>query len=250
MALPNLPPVRSFVKRLTALALDAGFPPVCLICNAHVSGENGICAECWPKITFISEPFCVQCGIPFEYSVPGLARCAGCIGDPPPFRAARSAFRYEDASKKIILSFKHGDALHALPALGTWLRQASSGLISECDVVVPVPLHRWRLISRRFNQSALLARHLAHNSELLYLPDSLIRTRDTKSQGRMSRSQRARNVQGAFAVPKKKRSSIIDRRVLLVDDVMTTGATARSCAKTLIRAGARSVDLITLARVF
>jgi ComF family protein len=155
--------------------------------------------------------------------------------------------RYDDGSRDLVIAFKHRDRTDAAPAYGAWMARAGGDLLEAADLLVPVPLHRLRLIQRRFNQSALLAHALADRSGVTCAPDALIRTRPTPSQGRLSRSARARNVQGAFRV--RRREEVNGRRILLVDDVLTTGATASACATTLLRAGAQAVDVLTLARV-
>jgi ComF family protein len=158
-------------------------------------------------------------------------------------------FRYDDDSRDLILGFKHGDRTHAAPAFGHWLSRAAGPLADDADLVVPVPLHHWRLFRRRYNQSALLARALAHRAEIAYAPNLLTRVRATPSQGRMSRARRRLNVRGAFAVAPRNRHRIKGRRVLLVDDVYTTGATLSEATRCLLGAGAGVVDVLTLARV-
>jgi ComF family protein len=156
---------------------------------------------------------------------------------------------YGEASRKLILAFKHGDRTDAAPALAAFLARAAGGLLSECDVIVPVPLNRWRLLRRRYNQAALLAQSLARRSGKPVAVDLLRRRRATPSQGGLTAVQRRQNVRGAFAVRPRLAGQIAGRAVLLVDDVMTTGATVESCAAALRAAGAGRVDVVTLARV-
>jgi len=156
---------------------------------------------------------------------------------------------YGDFSRRIVLSFKHGDRTDTAPALGRWLVRAGAGLIADADLIAPVPLHWTRLFARRYNQAALLAGVVGGVSGIPVVQDLLVRRRKTPSQGRMGWGQRRRNVQGAFRVSPARRDGFQGRRVLLIDDVLTTGATVTACAKTLLKGGAGAVDVLTLARV-
>jgi ComF family protein len=232
--------------------LDVLLPHQCLKCAEVVGQAGALCAACWSEMTFMAPPYCACCGYPFELDLgPGADGdlCGACLRDPPPYARARAVFRYDDASRPLILGLKHGDKTHGVPAFGTWLARAAGPLASEADLVVPVPLHRWRLFRRRYNQAALLAKAVAAATGIACAPDLLHRVRATKSQGRMSRSARRANVQGAFAVAPRHREHLAGARVLLVDDVLTTGATMEAATRCLLRAGAGTVDALTLARV-
>ncbi len=232
--------------------LDLLLPHQCLICGVVIGKEGALCAACWAEIAFIAPPICPCCGYPFELDQGGGgagALCGACLRDPPPFARARAVFRYDSASRHLVLGFKHGDKTHGAPAFGAWLARAAGPLAAEADLVVPVPLHRLRLFRRRYNQAALLAHAFAAAAGLPCVPDLLTRVRATPSQGRLSRARRRINVRGAFAVAKGRARLIDGRRVLLVDDVLTTGATVNSAARCLLRAGAGAVDILTLARV-
>lgn len=229
--------------------LDALLPPRCGSCGEPVGRPRTLCLGCWSALRFVARPLCRLCGDPFETAPPGEPVCGDCLAAPPPWGRGRSALRYDDASRPLVLAFKHGDRLHLAPLLAGWMRAAGAELLAECEVIVPVPLHRWRLLARRYNQAAALAHALARASGRPVSDCALLRARRTPSQGRMSRSQRARNVQGAFRIDAGRRAEIAGRRVLLVDDVLTSGATAAACTRALLRAGAASVDLLTLARV-
>jgi ComF family protein len=229
--------------------LDLLLPHQCLKCGAVIGKEGALCAPCWAEIAFIASPICACCGYPFELDYGAGTLCGACLRDPPPFVRARAVFRYDSASRHLVLSFKHGDKTHGAPAFGAWLARAAGPLVMEADLVVPVPLHRMRLFRRRYNQAALLAHALGNATGLPCLPDLLTRVRATPSQGRMSRTGRRINVRGAFAVAPGRAAAIDGRRVLLVDDVLTTGATVNEATRCLLRAGAGAVDVLTLARV-
>ncbi len=197
---------------------------------------------------------CSTCGFPFEHdggagdNADGTL-CGACARQTPTFGHARAVFAYDDASRRLILAFKHGDRTDAAPAFAGWMARAGQALVRDAELVVPVPLHRWRLLRRRYNQAALLARSLAADAGLIFAPDLLVRRRNTPSQARLSPSARRRNVAGAFAVRPSRRAGLGGRRVLLVDDVYTTGATVEAAARALRRGGAQGVDVLTLCRV-
>jgi ComF family protein len=223
------------------LLLDALLPVRCLGCGETVAAGGVLCAPCWQKIGFIAPPFCARCGLPFPHEAEGL--CAACAAVPPHYDRARAVFRYDAASRDLVTGFKHADRTHAAPAFGAWMRRAGAELLADCDLLVPVPLHWTRLFRRRYNQASLLAYAIGGPP---VDPDLLRRRRRTPSQGRLGRLARARNIAGAFAV--RPGAELGGRRIVLVDDVMTTGATVGECARLLRRAGAARVDVLTLAR--
>jgi ComF family protein len=227
-------------------ALDLIFPPQTLDVSAPPQ-SGGLSAMAWSKIQFIAEPLCDGCGAPFEYDHGD--RCTACLAKPRTFDRARAACLYDEASRDLILQFKHADRTDLSRLFVDWISRAAADLLAEADAVVPAPLHPWRLLGRRYNQAAEIARPLARRHGLDYLPDALVRTRHTQSQGGKSGSGRRRNVAGAFAVAPPKAGKIEGRRILLIDDVLTTGATAEACARVLRRAGARAVDVAVVARV-
>lgn len=229
-------------------ALDAVLPPLCLACGALVAEQGGLCPACWGNIQFLAPPFCDACGHPFEVDPGGPhPLCGACLAAPPPWGRARAVFHYDDASRGLVLRFKHGDRLEGAPAFARWMARAAGPLLDGCDLVAAVPLHRWRLWSRRYNQAAVLALALAAQAGLNARPDVLVRVRSTAPQGHLGRDERAGNVRGAFAV--KPGAPVAGCNILLVDDVLTTGATLRECTRVLLRAGAARVDVVTLARV-
>ena len=237
-------------RRAGRKVLDLVYPPLCIVCREPVTDPGSLCPECWKELHFLDGPVCPVCGLPFDFDPLGETPCAACIAYPPDFDKARAILRYDDASRKPVLALKHADRLDLVPAFGRWLERTGRELLSQSDMVVPVPLHRLRLWSRRYNQSAELARALARFSGVPLDVLSLRRSRRTPSQGEMpSASARRRNVRGAFAVPGERKAAVNGKRVLLVDDVLTTGATANACARTLKRAGAEKVHVLALARV-
>ncbi len=235
--------------RMFRAAVDILLPPRCLSCGETVAEPGALCGVCWPRLTFLTPPLCGICGFPFDYDPGAGAVCGECLRAPPPFERARTVFRYDEHSRDLVISFKHRDRIDAAPAYGKWMARAGSEILAEADVIVPVPLHRRRLISRRYNQSAELCHALGRETGLPHNPDLLVRTRATPTQGRLNRAERERNVRGAFALRPDAAPSLQGRRVVLVDDVLTTGATVNACARTLLRGGAAAVDVLTLARV-
>ena len=232
-------------KALWRGALDVIFPPQSLDGGPAMAG--GLSAQAWSRIQFLDGPVCDGCGTPFEYD--HGARCAACTAHPRAFDAARAACLYDEYARDPILKLKHADRLDLAPLLARWISRAARDLIAEADAIVPVPLHPGRLLSRRYNQVAEIARPLAALSGAPYLPDALVRRRATETQGGKSGSGRKRNVAGAFEVPPGRARLVAGRRILLIDDVMTTGATAEGCARALKAAGALRVDVAVVARV-
>jgi ComF family protein len=225
---------------------DLVFPHHALDGSGHTF-TAGLAAEAWSKICFIADPLCDGCGAPFEFA--HADRCGACMASPRAFARARAACVYDEASRDLILQFKHADRLDLARLFGGWISRSAADLLAEADAIVPTPLHRTRLLSRRYNQAAEIARPLARRHGKTYLPDALIRARRNESQAGKSATGRRRNVAGVFAVPEGRRRQVEGRRILLIDDVLTTGATAEACARALLKAGATAVDLAVVARV-
>lgn len=228
---------------------DFVLPPRCAGCGVEIEHQDALCPTCWQQLTFISRPLCECCGVPFEIAPVGDSICGNCLADPPQFRASRSALIYDEECSPYILKFKHGDRLSARGLLSQWLYGAGGALLAEAGFIVPVPLNWTRLLKRRYNQAAILALSLSKLSGTPALVDGLIRRKATSSQGRKSAAARARNVQAAFEVNPKRAEKIKGARILLLDDVLASGATTNSCCKTLLKGGARSVDFLTIERV-
>jgi ComF family protein len=237
------------LRATCALALDVTLPPLCPTCRDPIGGERGLCAACWSKLSFIAPPYCERLGIPFAYDPgPGILSMQA-IADPPAYQRARAAVRYDEIARVLVHALKYGDRLDLAPTLGGWMAQAGAELLAEADALVPVPLHWRRLWARRFNQSAALAEVIARHSGVPVTRGALRRTRSTPHQVGLSASERATNVQGAFRVPPSGRPDVQGRRLILIDDVLTSGATSDACARALSRAGAAQVDVLVFARV-
>jgi ComF family protein len=236
-------------RRVGNVMIDAVLPPRCLSCGAMVTAPAALCAACWPKIAFLDPPWCASCGLPFEYDAGVGSLCGACSREPPAFARARAAFRYDEESRHLLTGFKHADRTFAVPAFASWMLRAAGELLRDRPLLVPVPLHWTRLWRRRYNQAALLAQAIARASELEVAVDLLHRRRRTPSQGGLGRHARERNVRGAFLLAPQAASVLAGRRALLIDDVLTTGATAGACARRLLEGGASAVDVLTLARV-
>lgn len=255
---PALPPEFGLLPRLAAGAgaagratLDLLLPPQCICCDAPVLRPGQFCAACFRATSFITTPYCLRCGVPFGTAAQaGLHQlCPACEADPPRFGQARAALRYDLQGRRLILPFKHADRPEFAAVLAPMLARAGAELLARAELLVPVPLHRLRLFRRRYNQAALLAQALSRAKRIPAAVDVLRRRRATASLGERSATERAETVRDAFAVRPSRAGLIGGRHVLLVDDVMTSGATANACAETLLAAGASGVDVLVAARV-
>ena len=233
--------------------LDAVLPPLCLGCNEIVGAPGALCTVCWQGFSFISAPHCACCGTPFAEDLGAEALCVACLAHRPRYHRARAALVYDDGSRRLVLPFKHGDRTDIARACGGWMARAGAELLASADLVAPVPLHWRRLFVRRYNQALLLARIVVRTAaparDLHLAPDLLRRRRWTGSQAGLKATERRRNVREAFDVHPKWQTAVTGKTVLLIDDVLTTGATVEACARALERAGAKRVDVLTLARV-
>jgi ComF family protein len=225
------------------------WPQRSLITGREVAGPGSLEPELWAKLRFISDPVCARCGTPFEIAVEEAQICGACLAGPPAYDRARAALEYGEVSRDLVLALKYQGRRDALDLLAGWMALAGADLLQDADVIAPVPLHYLRLVRRGFNQSAWLAAALARRGAARLAVDVLKRTRSTPIQGGLSAEGRRRNVQGAFRVRRSREKLVKDQKILLVDDVLTTGATAEACSRALKRAGASCVDVLTLARV-
>lgn len=231
--------------------LDLLLPPVCLTCDQPVDKPGRFCAACFSATSFITEPCCQSCGLPFESAGQGGPGgvCATCRADRPPWERARAALRYDEQARRLILPFKHADRVELAASLAPMMARAGAALLAEADCLVPVPLHRRRLSARRYNQAALLAWHLARGAARPLLTDALRRLRPTAPLAKLSAEHRRATLDGVFQVRPHRVRGIAGRRVLLIDDVLTSGATCAGCAEALLEAGAIAVDVLVAARV-
>jgi len=226
--------VADTVRAVMRAALDVALPRLCAVCREPVEGE-GLCAACWSKLSFITRPYCERLGIPFVYDPgPGILSMEA-IADPPAYNRARAAVRFDEISRALVHALKYGDRLDLAPMMGRWISRAGREILAEADA--------------RFNQSAMLAASVSAASGVLTVTTALKRVKATVQQVGLSRSERATNVQGAFRVPEQGKAAVAGRRLVVLDDVLTSGATVEGCARALLRAGARQVDVLVFARV-
>ncbi len=207
-----------------------------------------MCGECWSKIHFVESPACAICHHPFDYHIADGAICGACLKERPKYDKARSVFVYNDASRKLITGFKYADKTVATAFYARWMVNAGAELLQEADIICPVPLHYRRMIQRRYNQSALLAKAIARQTGLQLEQGLMQRIKHRPPQASLHRDDRKKNVKRCFAVHPKRAPLLKGKTVLLIDDVMTTGATLNECAVVLKRAGAKQVFCLTLGR--
>jgi ComF family protein len=238
-----------FGRAALRVALDAVLPPLCASCRTPLADAGGLCPACWVRTSFIAPPYCERLGIPFVNDPgPGVLSMEA-IADPPVYGRARAAARYDDVARDLVHRLKYGDRLDLATLMGRWMAHAGRELLDDADALVPVPLHWRRLWGRRFNQAAALAKAAASARGIPVLTAVLTRKRATAQQVGLSRSARTVNVQGAFMVTEEGKAAISGKQLVLVDDVLTSGATVEACARALLRTGARHVDVLVFARV-
>ena len=256
---PLRPPGPSMADRIAGLrrlartavgeVADLVLPPACPVCRARIGSPGGLCADCWGKVRFLERPWCERLGTPLPLDLgPGILSAAA-IANPPAFARARSAVAYEGPVPDLVQALKYTDRTDLAPMLGAWMARAAHELVADADLLLPILLHWTRLARRRFNQAALLAGVVGTITSVAVRSDILVRSRRTPPQVGLGRDDRARNMRGAFAVPERRKADIAGRRLILVDDVLTTGATLEAATDVLLRAGAARVDVLTLARV-
>ncbi len=234
------------LKRL----LNYIIPATCPGCHLPIEQDHSICPKCWTSLVFITDPFCNTCAEPLEISTlsDDVYICGSCLKTPPLFSQSRSLFKYSGLARQLILSLKHGGATFLSPTLGKMMAQHHQNYIKECDMIVPVPLHWSRLLKRGYNQAALLAKDIARRSDMDFSPTLLIRKKRTPSQGKYGKVGRLKNVKFAFSVPINSVPILTNKTVLLVDDVVASGATLNECTKVLLTAGAKKVKVLVVAK--
>lgn len=223
------------------------YPPTCAGCNRMTGSEGALCPDCWRDVAFIDHPFCEVLGIPFARDHGEGFVSARAIAEPPPFDRLRAVASHEGAARKLVHRLKYQDRTDLARLMALWMLRASDGAVDACDCIVPVPLHRHRFLRRRFNQSAELARHLARASGKPLLAGTLLRVKPTERQVGLSALARQDNMRGAFSLAPGRETDVHGKRVVLVDDVYTTGATVGAASRALRKAGAADVTVLTFA---
>jgi ComF family protein len=241
--------VNALLPRIGRGLVDIVYPPACIACHAATAAPRMLCAECWSRFRLIERPYCERLGTPFEIDSGAGLLSPAAVADPPTYERARAVARYDDIARLLVRRLKYGDRLDLAATLGAWMARAGAELLRDADLIVPVPLHRRRLTARRFNQAWLLADRVGRLSGVKADPFLLARRRHTRQQVGLTRAERLSNLSGAFHVPEEAKARIMGLRVLLVDDVLTTGSTVNLAAKVLLRVGAKAVDVLVFARV-
>jgi ComF family protein len=241
--------LRNAARRAQHTLLGLLYPPTCIACQGATAEPHALCAACWAGIRFIERPYCERLGTPFAVDLGQPLLSPAAIADPPVFERARAVAEYDGTASLLVHRLKYNDRLELGPALGRMMARAGAELIADADVIVPVPLHRWRLWRRRFNQAMALASVVSRQSGVPCDPFLLARVKATRRQVGLTKQQRQDNLQGAFRAPTGQKARLSGKRVLLVDDVLTTGATANAASRALLRGGAARVDVLAFARV-
>jgi ComF family protein len=239
---------RALALRLAQGALDTVYPPTCLACRAATDQHGALCPRCWSAMRFIERPFCERLGTPFEHDLGQGLISPQAMADPPVFARARAVARFEDGPARALAHrLKYSDRAELARPIARWMARAGAEVLADADLLAPVPLHPLRLWRRRFNQAAALAAEISRQTGKPCDLGAMLRVKATRSQIGLSRAQRAENVQGAFHVANG--APVRGRNVVLVDDVLTSGATANAASRVLLRAGAKRVDVLVFARV-
>lgn len=230
-------------------ALSIVYPTQCILCAEQVDQDGGMCGDCWRNTPFIGGLACDACGAPLPGYEKGRAHCDECMVSPRSWEAGRAAFLYEGNGRRIVLSLKHGDRTDLAKPAALWLQNVAQDILSDDTLLVPVPIHWSRLLSRRFNQAAEISRALAKVTGLKMCQDALLRTKRTATQNGMTVGQRQTNMESAIVANPKRYQALEGRRICLIDDVMTSGATLAACTAAALDAGADQVFVTVLARV-
>lgn len=243
---------RVAARGLGRRVIDFALPPICMACRAAVDQPGCLCATCWRGMEFIERPYCDRLGTPLPYDadpLDGPAISSAALADPPAYARARAVAAFGEVARDLVHALKYADRLDVAPPMARMMARAGADILGDADALIPVPLHGLRLWRRRFNQSAALAQAVGREAKIQVRTSWLTRARATVPQVGLDRVARAQNVAGAFLVPAAARAELRGRRVVLIDDVLTTGATIDACAKALTRAGAGRVDVLVFARV-
>lgn len=240
---------RRVFYKLVKWVIDFLFPPQCSLCRAPIQLANHLCASCWANLHWITGPVCKVSGIPMPYDLGPETLSPAVMVSPPAYDWARAPLAYEGAARSLISRFKYADQPELAGMMTKWMMGYTKEVGDRHPIIIPVPLYRFRFLSRRYNQAAELARAVAHQGNYLFLADTLQRYRATQPQVGLGKNKRRQNVRSAFRVSKTGKAQLIGRHIILIDDVLTTGATANACCKVLREAGAASIGVITFARV-
>lgn len=249
LRIPALSPLLKYGASVLSSVNNFVYPPNCINCGLLLSQHDALCTDCWNEVQFIDQPYCVVTGRPFAYELGDGIISADAIADPPPYKRARSAVIYDGIARQMVHQLKFNDRTELANMMAGWMIRAGRDCLADADCIVPVPLHRWRLMRRKYNQSAELARAVAKKSGLPFLASTFTRRRNTKPQVGLGARARIDNVKGAFDVSSERISDILGKRVLLIDDVFTTGATVNVATKVLLNSGASEVSVLTFALV-
>jgi len=242
--------LRQNINRISNIILNTIFPPRCLICDKNTDVANLMCSSCWSNITFISDPKCLKCGSPFPYNTLNDNICHYCLEDKPKFDTAVSAIRFDEHSEPLIHNFKYYGKNQGCNQLATLMLNSYGDKINAIDIICPIPMHKDKIQKRKYNQAALLAKAIKTISNKDYYADLLIKTRQSQSQSGLSKEDRKTNVKNTFKINSALKKCIINKNILIIDDVLTTGSTASECSKILKRNGARKISILTIARTY
>ena len=237
------------LRKILAQVPEMLVPSTCLTCNRFVDVQGGCCPQCWGQLRFVTKPLCPVMGSPFSIDMGDNFLSAEAIANPPPFDKLRAVLLYDDLARKLVSSIKYSDRADLLRWVANWMNVSGQEVIKEVDAIIPIPLHPSRLRARRFNQAGELAHRLAEINDKEFLYEVLIRKKHTRQQVGLSENERARNVSGAFIVPQEMKINLKGKRVLLIDDVYTTGATAKAATRALKRGGASQINVLVFAKV-
>jgi ComF family protein len=236
------------IKKLGDQLLDLVFPPACLLCDAQVLVAHSLCADCWGKMTFISDPLCSVCGVPFPVALEDENICHICLQNKPIFTMARAVVRFDDATAQLIHNFKYYDRPDYAVLMASLMSKYHDAQLYNAALITPVPMHSKRLRERQYNQAGLLAKHIARKIGVRFVPDLLIKTKHTPSQSGLTAEARKENIKDAFVMnPKFK---LRNQSIILVDDVITTGATMNECARVLASNGNNQTIALAFARTY
>lgn len=238
----------AILLRALGVVADVFYPPGCSACGAVAGAHRGLCGRCWSQMRFIERPYCDVLGLPFSHDLGSGILSAEAIANPPVFDRLRSVALHEGIARDLVHGLKYRDRTDLARMMAGWMLRAGDGFVEKADAIVPVPLHRLRMMSRKFNQAAELSRHLARLADCPLLPATLLRVKRTSQQVGLGQKAREENVRSAFRIAEGRQSDIFGRRIVLIDDVYTTGATVSAAAKVLKKAGAADVTVLTFAR--